>query len=298
MKKLLLLALLFLNVELQAQTFLQKGAEWNQSIYEKAKYTILETKSKYIILRDTSLFNKKYFILKEYFQFNTLTRKDTSIDKWDTKYGEMYFQYSFLREESKRIYRLNSANIDMLVYDFSIEAGDRFENAVYAYGCPDVFGLYFEKEDSVCLGGKRLKRWKVSEKEFSSADFLIEGIGPNTGIFTPFCKSHCPNCLYTLHYFTMNGDTLYMGDCSKTLSLKEEFSANKMLVTYYPDGVHVEASEDGKLQLSDLSGQELYSQIIKLGASVIIPYFVYKPGIYILHFRTKSSDKYSKIQLE
>ncbi len=296
MKNYLLLFLILHFIPVKSQTFLNNTAVWCQSKYVNTPNLISEIKSRYVIIRDTTLFNKKYFILKEYYRFNRYNRIDSiGGDKWDTIIGQETYQYSFLREDSKRYYRLNSANIDMLVYDFNVKSGDRFENAVYAYGCDNEIGLFLDHQDSVCLGTKKLKSWKISERKFPSADYLIEGVGPNTGIFTPFCQNSCSNCTYDLHYFTINGDTLYKGNCNQTASILEPKKTPDFEYYYVNNAFQIDFKSNGTVKLYTLLGQQILSESITNGGKINFENHSLKTGIYLVEVETNSGIEYLKI---
>ncbi len=297
MKKILLVLITFLLFDhLHAQISLNTTAHWNQSQFYNSFNLITESVKDIEGVSDTFISNKKYLKLKETVASNHSTRVDSmGIISWVKTQLPIQIKYSFIRLENNKFYYIDPNNNDQLLYDFNLVKGDDYSKGVFDFACSTVSGLTFEKTDIVCLGNTSLKSWQLSSRNYPSANYLIEGIGPNTGLFTPFCKNGCPECSYQLNYFTLNNDTLYKGNCDKSASIPETQKSTDYETYYDNNFFQLDFKTTGKFKIYSILGQYVLSETISNAGLINFENLSLKTGIYLVEIETNSGIQFIKI---
>lgn len=196
---------------------------------------------------------------------------------------------ALLREENKKFLVLETNGSESMRYDFgrdnytSIDSVAPF-NTCFGGGAPMI-----TTHDTVCIGSIGRKRWGISMSQYPNASYLIEGVGLNTGIFSPACRNGCPECSYQLLSFVQNGDTLYQGTCEIPAStqLPEEslhFFMNETSLFF-------ESHAQKEVELFTLNGQRIghYSSVGHAGLE--IPKQFLPNGL--IFYRAKNGVKFS-----
>ncbi len=297
MKKILLVLITFLLFDqLHAQITLNTTAHWNQSQFYTSSNLITESIKDIEGVSDTFISNKKYLKLKETIASSHSTRLDSmGIISWVKTQLPIQTKYSFIRVENNKFYYIDINNNDQLLYDFNLVKGDAYNKGVYDFACSSVKDLTFENTEIVCLGNTSLKSWQLSSRTFPSANYLIEGIGPNTGLFTPFCKNGCPECGYQLNYFTLNNDTLYKGNCDKSASIPKTQKSPEYETYYANNFFQIDFKTNGKIKIYNILGQHILSEIISNSALINFEILSLKTGIYLVEIETNSGIEFVKI---
>ncbi len=219
--------------KLNAQTYINETAKWTQSFsysgFGNSTYCIY---TKYFN-GDSTYNNKVYY--KLYSQdFCILTK--TLFDSLGNPYLEkdttesLIFQ-GLVREENKRIYLMHSDSTEYLYYNYNFSNQTPVDSLVKNLGCGINPTITLLNHDTVCIGNEGRKRWRISSSMYPLAFYLIEGVGPSSGFLAPICRNGCPECGYSLLSFTLNGDTLYKGQCSIPTSVTP---SHKIALDVYP----------------------------------------------------------------
>lgn len=253
----LLLCIAFNDVS--AQNYLNETARWKQSFRYSNSTNSTNCISERYFIGDTVVNGLKYYPLY-YTDYCILTK--TTFDSLgnpvisrDTT--ELTSFLAYIREENKKIYYSDFIGNEFLKYNFDVNDNTSIDSVVTNSICNPSNNVKILQHDTVCIGNIKRKSWEVSTSPFPLATRIIEGVGPSSGFLAPVCRNGCPECNYTLLSFTLNGDTLYKGNCHKNTYVPSESSAN---VSFFPNPVnnylHLKSSQImNKYLLLDIRGQ-------------------------------------------
>ncbi len=201
-----------------SQNYLNETARWKQSFYYNGMTNSTSCISDRYFDGDTLIEGKKYFLLFyndecifTSFTFDSLGNPIVTKDTTNT----ISF-ITFIREENKRIYTRAFLDAEVLRYNFDVPDNSPIDSIVKFNACVSTGSVSILNHDTVCIGNIKRKRWKVSMSPYPLAQSIIEGVGPSSGFLAPVCRNGCPECSYYLLSFTLNGDTLYKGNCITT----------------------------------------------------------------------------------
>ncbi len=206
MKKLILYLFLLIPVMAGAQKYVPfptENAQWNVFYSSNVNDAPMDTTLlQYSLQGDTTINSIVY---------HKVCRNIGTID------NPIYKGVGGLREKDKKIYysgigyttHFGSGNSEYLLYDFTKQIGD----TVWVDKTHTQIKYIIENIDSVSIGNKYRKRYKVSEGRLPVSDYIIEGIGSVVeGIFgriTPIPT--CSMCHQEWHFvcFSQNGESVY-----------------------------------------------------------------------------------------
>jgi Secretion system C-terminal sorting domain len=211
---LFILFIFVLSFSATSQNYLNETARWKQSFNYNGISTSTSCISERYFNGDTIIDGKKYYLLfyTDVCILNTRTFDSLGnpIIVSDTNNTTSFL--TFIREENKRIYTRALLEDEFLRYNFDVPDNTPIDSVVKFTGCASSF-VQILKHDTVCIGNIKRKSWAVSMSQFPLAQRIIEGVGPSSGFLSPICRNGCPECGYSLLSFSLNGDTLYKGNC-------------------------------------------------------------------------------------
>lgn len=266
-----------------SQQYLNQTAVWNQTFSLSGPVTSQVSYIKYYITGDSTYQGKTYYkVFNEVITLITKKELDTIgqpvfvTDTFKVKeLGKM------LREENKQFITLESNGSEKVLYDFNVNVGDLVSKAV-SHSCTPTDQFVFNNYDTVCIGNKARKRWWFSMVSYLSATSLIEGVGPNTGIFNPICNTTCPECSFFLQSFILNGDTLYKGNCTGNVGIVERKTQEEVQLAMLDDAIQVSLTGNFDIALYQITGGLVY-QVKAVENKHLIKYKgVFPAGVYLL----------------
>jgi hypothetical protein len=262
---LFIMLLLIIGGTASAQNYLNLTARWKQSFsYNGISNSTFCISERYFD-RDTIINGKVYYLLFYTDECILSTRTFDSLGNpivtRDTTNLTSFI--CFVREENKKIYLRDFVDNEELRYDFGVPDNSPIDSIVKLAGCSNSF-VQILTHDTVCIGNEKRKSWQVSMSQFPLAQRIIEGVGPSSGFLAPICRNGCPECGYNLLSFTLNGDTLYKGNCTST-GLHEIVKAE---VSIYPnpciDYLNIQSDETiHRYSISNVNGVELANEQIE-----------------------------------
>ncbi|MFK7772518.1 MAG: T9SS type A sorting domain-containing protein [Saprospiraceae bacterium] len=216
---------------------------------------------------------------------------DTMINNEEyTLYYYHDFDYPTLVKivDQKVYFKETHPNFDTTTYlgfDFGLEVGETFVYPVFPWADPD--SMTVEAIDTVqFLDGikrKRLKLNKTFENICGEAEFWVEGIGamPN-----PFYFYNCFECSVSSFSFYQNGELVWYELILNDEDIIQEFEINIFPnpISNYIKIISNEIKID-ELTIIDLTGREVYHQIVNEN-NFEIPFSQnFSKGIYFLHLK-------------
>ena len=288
MKKIILLYLAILfGAYAFSQPLLNATARWNQTFTWSGFGMGTSCNTTYRIEGDSTINDTLYYrVYREGFCVAMSTEWDT-MGNSQTTYDTSYFNEPsvFLREQDGRFYMRQSTWADALLYDFNLGESANGEDAMNETVC-GISAPSLSLNDTVCIGNVYRKRWSVSLSSYPLANYFIEGVGPSSGFLAPLCRNGCPECSYVLKSFTLNGDTLYQGNCASVLqvnSIPDEaaWHSTSQFLTYRP-------ASEGFLELYNIQGQMLISRYIPNNETGTVELSGLAEGVYMAVFRGKT----------
>jgi hypothetical protein len=190
---------------------------------------------------------------------------------------------ALIREQGKKFLERQSDGTETILYNFDVSLGSPVDSMVSTVLCPQQNPVVLQSQGLVCIGTVARKQWMLSQTQYPSANSIIEGVGPNTGLYTPICRNGCPECGYQLLLFTLNGDTLYQGDCDLSASLEEQVVSPTINIRYGLESLELNWEGEATIELTDLMGRVHHT--LTSNASLSIPFDGLMQGHYILTFR-------------
>jgi hypothetical protein len=118
------------------------------------------------------------------------------------------------------------------------------------------------------------------------AYYIIEGVGPSSGFMAPVCRNGCPECGYTLQSFTLNGDTLYHGNCEILAGIEPMNLDVKFGQAF--NSVWFDIEDDSYLELYNLMGNRIMSQELTKSTRNSISMLGFDQGIYLFKIVSKA----------
>lgn len=294
MKILFTTCLLVISISSWSQQYLNQTAVWNQQFTLEGPRTYQVTYTKYYMNGD-SLYNGKLYY-KVFAQTLTIVKqgKFDSIGQpivvTDTFRSNQFSR--MIREDNKRFMQIVASGDERQLYDFNLNVGDLAGKAA-SHSCTPANEVVLNRYDTVCIGGKARKRWWLNMVPFLSATALIEGVGPNTGIFNPICNNTCPECSYFLQSFILNGDTLYKGSCSGAVGIIERKPQEEVQLAMLDDAIQISLTGNFNVDLYHISGALVY-QAKAVEDKHLIKYKGTLPaGVYLLQLH-HGNTRYAK----
>ena len=281
MKRIILLAIIHLiTKQIQSQNYLNETARWVQT-YSWSGFTAnTQCTTTYYFSGDSVLNDTTYMkLFQESLCYFTHTEYDSLFQPYqiiDTSFTTSF--HSLIREADKKIYRRSPSSSEYQQYNFSLPTMSPIDSVVYGSSC-SMNSVYILDHDTVCIGNIGRKRWRVSQSTYPLAMYVIEGVGPNSGLFAPVCRNGCPECGYSLQSFTLNGDTLYNGICEISVGIK----FTKQYVKYGQDhnSMWFDLEDDSSIEFYDLIGERKYHQEVKKESRTTISMEGLDNGIYL-----------------
>lgn len=271
----------------QAQPYLNETARWKQSFNYNGMTNSTQCISNRYFNGDTLIAGKNYYLLFYSDRCIRTTRTFDSLGNpiitYDTTDVTSFLGY--IREENKKIYFRDINDTEVIKYNFNAKENAIIDSMVHTPGCGFPSSAYILTADSVCLGNNIRKRWKVSMSLYPLANYIIEGIGPSSGFLSPVCRNGCPECGYQLLSFTMNGDTLYKGNCMATgiqLDEEEKFSIYPNPTT---SSIIVEASSSiEQIEVFNVLGKKM-GEVLPNASKYELTELLPSEGIYLLRIK-------------
>ncbi len=283
----ILLVCLGMSMALRAQTYLNSTARWHQRYSWSGFSANTLCYSTFHITGDTLVNDTAYYkVFNTGFCVSGSLSYDTSGSAyWSYDTTQTSIFYTLLREQGRRFYKRQFSNPDELLYDFNLGAGGSVEQFTPYPSCgisPPGYQLY----DTVCIGSLWRKRWQVSFSQYPLANWLIEGVGPSSGFLSAICRNGCPECSYNLLSFTLNGDTLYQGDCLLNLSANQPES--RVAWQHTNEQVRCESPLQGLVMCVSPLGQILAQRLVEPGTEAVFSLAGMASGLY--HFSLRGMD--------
>jgi len=279
MKKLFSLLLLVFAVNTYGQTYLNESARWTQTFYYSGFTNSTNCNITLFFDGDSVVNGKSYWKLYDsstcYLittQYDSLGEQIQTIDT-----SESYLLRAMLREENRKVYRLNTDGTEYWFYNF-YQPDYALIDSVAQYNSCTGGSVNMLIEDTVCIGNIGRKRWRVSMSQYPLAQYFIEGVGPSSGFLAPVCRNGCPECGYTLNSFVLNGDTLYQGTCSIVADVKE--IEKKIVLIQSPESLTFEGGNLEQISIYNLNLQLVAEQ--KYSANkMTFDISTYQNGVYL-----------------
>jgi len=254
-----------LSISVNAQDYLNHTARWHQRYAWYGFQANTECFNTYYIngdsiINDTAyykIYNDGYCVLShmEYDEFGVGTMVS------DTNFYDNMF-HLLIREQNRRVYTRQGTTTDYLLYNFELGATGITDEFTPYPSC-GISDPSYTLLDTVCIGEIARKRWSVSFSQYPMANFIIEGVGASSGFLAPVCRNGCPECSYSLLNFTLNGDTLYQGNCSMPTLLTEQEPLDEVKWQQLPNEIICLPPSDGQFTLWTLDGKLLLQQKVK-----------------------------------
>ncbi|MCU0442093.1 MAG: hypothetical protein MUE96_06820 [Bacteroidia bacterium] len=286
---------LLLTKLLVAQHYLDTSAHWYQKAYYSGSQLSTRTHSHIWVQNDTTVMNTTYQVLwRRDSTFRTQYELDSNgqrIGIIDTIVNNQ--PWKLIREDGYKWYLWESGS-EKVLYVFKAEKDTLVSSLIWSSGCLDAQGVYIDDVDSVCIGQSVRKRWWFSPVSFQGASSLIEGVGPNTGLLTPVCRNGCPECSYQLDLFTLNGDTIYKGNCDKVASTVTVPNKLKFQIVYKNDEIEIMNTQASTVYIYDLAGNLRSEWFTHKTSNCVIPYHQLPIGIFIVKIEAGTGYYFEK----
>ncbi len=281
----------------QAQQYLNETARWKQSFNYNGMTNSTQCISDRYFMGDSTIAGKQYYLLFYSDRCIRTTRTFDSLGNpiitYDTTDVTSFLGY--IREENKKIYFRDLNDNEVVKYNFNAKENDIVDSMVHTPGCGFPTATYILKADSVCLGTNIRKRWKVSMSTYPLASFIIEGIGPTSGFLSPVCRNGCPECGYQLLSFTLNGDTLYKGNCLALGVENEQEQAFRIYPNPSNEKLFLESGQEiEEIEVYNVFGNliaEVYPNTTRFELSELVP----SKGIYLLRVKINGNFRVNRI---
>jgi len=171
--------------------------------------------------------------------------------------------YLLMLQEGKQMYlRAFDSDELVLLYDFDLNVGDALPMTYNNY----TSDILIESIDSILIGEVYRKRFHF---QGLWANFIIEGIGSNRGLFEPM--GSILECGHELNCFALDETTYYPSlnaECELNVSVNEQIK--DLTINYYPNPVIDELtfsfSEKSQLlnvQVTNALGQNCQAELVK-----------------------------------
>lgn len=290
LRALFFILLLGLAGQTVAQTYLNASARW----YQRYSWTGFNANTvcytTYHITGDTLVNDTLYYKV-----FNTGYCVNGTTEYDSLGNGTMVFDttqnnslYALLREQNKRFYKRQFTWNDELLSNFDLGTGGIVTDLVPYPSC-GISNPSYTLLDTVCIGPLARKRWQISFSQYPLATYFIEGVGPSSGFLAPLCRNGCPECSYNLISFTLNGDTLYQGDCQLTLATN---TASAALEWQQQDcQISCKAPVAGQLVLVSVDGRVLRQISTQAGVPASFAYQGLPAGMYVVHWQGNNGTR-------
>ena len=209
-----------------------------------------------------------------------------------------------VRAEGKKIYcyiKLHDASgTDVLLYDFSLEVGDKISQNYYDHyyeAQPLSYATVTAVDYVTLLDGRQAKRLRYDNRSMD-IEYLGAVSESSSGLFNPLSNT-MPTCArWQFLCCSLNGEPLYetaKGDCDKEVADAIENIATPVL-TVSPNPVHDYLELQGAEAVSEVLVYDLSGQCVLCTASRRIDVSDLAPGIYLVHATTTDGKQYkSKI---
>ena len=275
---------LVLSMASSAQNYLNATARWHQRYSWSGFNANTLCYSTFHITGDTLVNDTAYYkVFSTGYCISGSVDYDTSGSSfwvYDTTQTSML--YTLLREQNRKFYMRQFSNPDRLLYDFNLGESGTVEQFTPYPSC-GLSPPSYQLTDTVCIGSLWRKRWSVSFSQYPSANWLIEGVGPNSGFLSAICRNGCPECSYNLLSFTLNGDTLYQGDCLLNLAVQEPESRVEWM--HVNDILSCKAPTEGVFHCVSPLGQMLMQEPVKAGEEAVFSLTGMASGLYYFSLR-------------
>jgi hypothetical protein len=250
--RLLILFLCLSFISINAQTYLNETARWNQTYSWSGFDAHTSCTSIYYIAGDSVINDTSYYKVNLqslcYYTHIVYDSLGNGLQVVDTNSTD---DLSVLIREYNKQFIQRSNESEYLLYNFELSDFTAIETATPYPSC-GVGSVSLLTHDTVCIGSIGRKRWMISMSNYPLAFYFIEGVGPSSGFRAPICRNGCPECGYGLTSFVLNGDTLYHGNCSIT-GIEETKDLDDFSFHYGMNYL--------SFQAKDLHWVELYSSI-------------------------------------
>jgi len=221
-----------------------------------------------------------------------------------------------LREQDKKVYYFGLSyyeklgttfNYEFLLYDFNKQIGDTVRLDYLQINSPLV-NYIISEIDSIKIGEKFRKLYKVRPKGYGNPEYIVEGIGNITsglfGVITPI-----PTCLechqdWQFICFSQNGETVCLNpafvDCNSLLmSSISESKASNQFVRIYPNPANeyiqfefdIATKKNTTIEIIDHAGKRISTIPILIGlSSYNFDISHYPAGVYfvLVHYNDKT----------
>jgi hypothetical protein len=241
-----------LSWNLNGQTYLNETARWTQSYSWYGFNANSLCHSVWFIDGDSLILDTTYFKLykQDSCYFSQLQYDSLGNPFQVTDTSSALILGMLLREENGKFIQRTGQQETML-YDFEMSDFTSISNAVQNPVC-GLSNPSLMTHDTVCIGNSMRKRWIISPSQYPLASSYIEGVGPSSGFNAPICRNGCPECSYSLNFFELNGDTLYLGNC---MPLQTSNLQNKEIQINFVNGkLVVDAPSLNRVELFSLDG--------------------------------------------
>ena len=288
MKRFILFVFILLaSYQVQCQNYLNETARWVQT-YSWSGFTAnTQCTTTYYFSGDSVLNDTTYMkLFKETLCYFTQTQYDSLFQPYhliDTSFTISF--HSLIREADKKIYRRDASYNEYQQYNFGLPDMSPIDSVVSNSVC-SLNSVYILDHDTVCIGNIGRKRWRVSQSMYPLAYYIIEGVGPSSGFMAPVCRNGCPECGYTLQSFTLNGDTLYHGNCEILAGIEPMNLDVKFGQAF--NSVWFDIEDDSYLELYNLMGNRIMSQELTKSTRNSISMLGFDQGIYLFKIVSKA----------
>jgi hypothetical protein len=282
MLKNLLFLLAFLSCfNVVSQPYLNQSARWVQKTeVTNSGYTTFCSSTFYFV-GDSTINSKVYMKLNEFASCYVLPPDyDSTFNPPDTLDGT--YLRALIREENKAVYILDFIDgTERILYNFGMPDYTSIELVVGNSACQIEDSVLIETHDTVCIGNIKRKRWAISTSPFPIAEYFIEGVGPSSGFLGGICGTNCQDCIATLLSFEMNGDTLYMDNCTSINAISK--LDTKHSIKQLNNQIIIEGKGIAQLKMYDLSHHLIMQQHNNNVSQVAADFTLLPTGIYLYY---------------
>lgn len=251
----------------------------------------------------------RYEFYRDYIEGDTIINSTSYIKIYKSGYGYIdygpfpsYYYFShylhgFLREENNKWFTYDmSQNQDMLLFDFTLAVND---TVVSAFTYPSQGTILVTAVDSVLIDSVLKKRFHLNIPY--GADYIIEDIGPNSGLFENMVFFEWESKLIC---YAENNVPVWLDsneECNLNVNIPEEIVGLESC-SVYPNPAEgytilsvVPELLGFDILLVDWSGQIVFSQSSLKETSIKILLSAFPSGLYLL--LVKNGNKHYKFKL-
>ena len=205
-----------------------------------------------------------------------------------------------VRAEGKKIYcyiKLHDASgTDVLLYDFSLEVGDKISQNYYDHyyeAQPLSYATVTAVDYVTLLDGRQAKRLRYDNRSMD-IEYLGAVSESSSGLFNPLSNT-MPTCArWQFLCCSLNGEPLYetaKGDCDKEVADAIENIATPVL-TVSPNPVHNYLELQGVEAVSEVLVYDLSGQCVLRSCAKRVDVTTLPSGIYLLRATDKNGKAY------